>query len=193
MESNQPTIFVLVDFSKAFDSVCYGLFILKLRQHYGFMLRRRHSSFLIFFLGIPISGWCSSRISYIATLCFPLFIDDMTEVQEFSIYHSRLRKMLFECIREVNSDMSKVFEWSLASGMSIVESFSTIFLMSPTRIWTVLCWLTQNFGWLVLCFLWWPVVDLVPSYLNDSLVFSCSEGTWKKIEIFCPLTLTSFL
>jgi hypothetical protein len=36
MESNQPTILVLLEFSKAFDSVCYGLFILKLRQCYGF-------------------------------------------------------------------------------------------------------------------------------------------------------------
>jgi hypothetical protein len=36
MESNEPTILVLFDFSKAFDSVCHGLFILKLRQRYGF-------------------------------------------------------------------------------------------------------------------------------------------------------------
>jgi hypothetical protein len=36
MESNQPTILVLLDFSKAFDSVCHGLFILKLRHRYGF-------------------------------------------------------------------------------------------------------------------------------------------------------------
>jgi hypothetical protein len=28
MESNQPTILVLLDFSKAFDSVCHELFIL---------------------------------------------------------------------------------------------------------------------------------------------------------------------
>jgi hypothetical protein len=36
MESNQPTILILLDFSKAFDSVCHGLFILKLRQRYRF-------------------------------------------------------------------------------------------------------------------------------------------------------------
>jgi hypothetical protein len=34
MESNQPVILVLLDFSKAFDRVCHGLFILKLRQRY---------------------------------------------------------------------------------------------------------------------------------------------------------------
>jgi hypothetical protein len=52
MESNQPTILVLLDFSKAFDSVCHGLFILKLRSVTAFILRRRHSSLLIFLLGI---------------------------------------------------------------------------------------------------------------------------------------------
>jgi hypothetical protein len=57
MESNQPTILVLLDFLKAFDSVCHGLFILKLRQRYGFhatafMLRQRLLSLLFFFLGI---------------------------------------------------------------------------------------------------------------------------------------------
>jgi hypothetical protein len=35
MESNQATNLVLLDFSKAFDSVSHGLFILKLRQRYG--------------------------------------------------------------------------------------------------------------------------------------------------------------
>jgi hypothetical protein len=32
----QPKILVLLDFLKAFDSVCHGLFILELRQRYGF-------------------------------------------------------------------------------------------------------------------------------------------------------------
>jgi hypothetical protein len=32
MESNQPTILDLLDFSKPFDSVCNGLFILELRS-----------------------------------------------------------------------------------------------------------------------------------------------------------------
>jgi Reverse transcriptase (RNA-dependent DNA polymerase) len=48
MESNQPTILVLLDFSKAFDSLCHGLFILKLHQRY----RQWHLSLLIFLLGI---------------------------------------------------------------------------------------------------------------------------------------------
>jgi hypothetical protein len=42
MESNQPTIIVLLDFSKAFDSVCHGLLILKLRRRYDFQLLPRY-------------------------------------------------------------------------------------------------------------------------------------------------------
>jgi hypothetical protein len=57
----------------------------------------------------------------------------MTEVLEFSryvddlqIYHSRPREMLFECIREVNSDLSKVFEWFLANSLKLNPSKSMV-------------------------------------------------------------------
>jgi hypothetical protein len=69
-------------------------------------------------------------------LCFSLFIDDMTEVLEFSIYHmyaddlqiyhNRPREMLFECIREVNSDRSKVFECFLANSLKLSRSKSMV-------------------------------------------------------------------
>jgi hypothetical protein len=78
MESNQPTILVLLDFSKAFHSVCHGLFILKLRWRYGFHTTAAAlvSSYLLrglCFSSGPNSGWCSSRISYIATLFFSVY------------------------------------------------------------------------------------------------------------------------
>jgi hypothetical protein len=57
----------------------------------------------------------------ISPLWFSLFFDNMTVVLEFSkfhmyaddlqIYHSRPRDMLSECIREVNSDLLRIFEW----------------------------------------------------------------------------------
>jgi hypothetical protein len=74
--------------------------------------------------------------SPISPLCFSLFIDDMTEVLEFSIYHmyaddlqiyqSRPREMLFECISEVNSDRSKVFECFLANSLKLNPSKSMV-------------------------------------------------------------------
>jgi hypothetical protein len=36
LELNQQTTLVLYDFFKSFDRECHGLFILKLRQRYGF-------------------------------------------------------------------------------------------------------------------------------------------------------------
>jgi hypothetical protein len=99
LESNQPTVLVLLDFSKVFDSVCHGLFILKLRQRYGFhataaalvssYLFSRHqklacgddvSPLAPLVVGVP-------QGSPISLLCFSLFIDDMTEVLGFSKYH----------------------------------------------------------------------------------------------------------
>jgi hypothetical protein len=99
MESNQPTILVLLDFSNAFDSVCHGLFILKLRQPYGFHATAAAlvSSYLfpryqkvacgddVSPLALLVAG--VAKGSPISPLCFSLFIDDMTEVLEFSKYH----------------------------------------------------------------------------------------------------------
>jgi hypothetical protein len=74
MESNQSKILVLLDFSKAFDSVCHG-FILKLRQRYGFHATAVARVSFYLFPGVP-------QRSPISPLCFSLFIDDMTEVLE---------------------------------------------------------------------------------------------------------------
>jgi hypothetical protein len=52
MEMNQPTILVLRDFSNAFGSVCHGLFILKLRQRYGF--HTTAAAFVSFYLCLGI-------------------------------------------------------------------------------------------------------------------------------------------
>jgi hypothetical protein len=47
-----------------------------------------------------------------------MFADDL------QIYHSRPREMPFECIREVDSDLSWVFEWSLANSLKLNPSKS---------------------------------------------------------------------
>jgi hypothetical protein len=120
MELNQLMILVLLDFSKAFVSVYRGLFILKLHQSYGFHARAAAlvSSYLFpRFQKVACGDDVSSlaqlvagvpQESSISSLCFSLFINDMTEVLEFSKYHmyaddlqifrSRPREMLFECI-----------------------------------------------------------------------------------------------
>jgi hypothetical protein len=158
MESNQPTILVLLDFSKTFDSVCHGLFILKLRQRYGFhviMSAALVSSYLFpryqkVACGDDVSPLAPLKAgvpqgSPISLLCFSLFIDDMTEVLEFSkyhmyaddlqIYHNRSKEMLFECIREINSNLSKVFEWSLASSLKLNPSKSMVLPISEITYW----------------------------------------------------------
>jgi hypothetical protein len=41
---------------------------------------------------------------------------------DLQFYHSRPTEMLFECIREVNSDLSRVSEWSLANSLRLNSS-----------------------------------------------------------------------
>jgi hypothetical protein len=69
-------------------------------------------------------------------LCFSLYIDDMTDVLEFpkfhmyandlQIYHSRPKDLLSECIREVNSDLRKIFEWSCANLLRLNSAKSMV-------------------------------------------------------------------
>jgi hypothetical protein len=110
--------------------VCHGLFILKLRQRYSFHATATAlvSSYLFPLyqrvacgddvppLAPLVTGFPQG--SPISPFCFSLFIDDMTVVLEFlkyhryaddlQIYHSQPRAILFECIREVNSDLEKL-------------------------------------------------------------------------------------
>jgi hypothetical protein len=91
---------VLLDFSKAFDSVCHGLFVLKLRQRYGF--HATAAALVSSYLSPRYQKVaCGNNVSPLAPLvasvlqgspisrsfCFSLFIDDMTEVLGFSKYH----------------------------------------------------------------------------------------------------------
>jgi hypothetical protein len=101
------TTLVLLDFSKAFDSVCHRLFILKLCQRYGLSsyLFPRHQR-------VGCGGDFSSLAPLFRHSVFSLFIDDKIDVLEFSkfhmyaddlqIYHSWPRDLPSECIREVN-------------------------------------------------------------------------------------------
>jgi hypothetical protein len=82
------------DFSKALDSVCYGLFILKLRQRYGFHATMAALvSFYLFpryqkvacgddvsplTLALFVAGVLQG--SFMSPLCFSMFIEDITEV-----------------------------------------------------------------------------------------------------------------
>jgi hypothetical protein len=49
--------------------------------------------------------------------------------EDLQIYLSRPREMLFECIREVNSDLSRVFECSLANSLKLNLSKSMVLLI----------------------------------------------------------------
>jgi hypothetical protein len=77
LESSQPMIFVSLDFSKVFDSVCHEMFIFKLRQRYGFSYLFQ----FIFFL--CIKGSVVVRF-FLCHSVFLLFIDDKTNDLEFS-------------------------------------------------------------------------------------------------------------
>jgi hypothetical protein len=102
MELNRPKILV-----------CHVLFILKLRQRYGF-----HTSAT----ALPVSSYFFPylRLVVLKALQFHMFADDL------QIYHSRPRNLLSESIREVNSDIRKIFEWSRANHLTLNPTKSMV-------------------------------------------------------------------
>jgi hypothetical protein len=50
----------------------------------------------------------------------------MTIDRDLQIYHSRPKEMVFEFIRAVNSDLSKVFGWFLANSLKLNLSKSMV-------------------------------------------------------------------
>jgi hypothetical protein len=79
----------------------------------------------------------------------------VTEVLKFSkshmyaddlqIYHNRPREMLFEYIREVNSDLCKVFEWSLANSLKLNFAKSMVLLIYRNHLFQPVLFLGDDF------------------------------------------------
>jgi hypothetical protein len=125
--------------------VGHGLFILMLRQSYGFHATAAalvSSNLFLRYQKVACGDDVSllaplvagvSQGSPIPSLCFSLFIDEVLDflkyhmyVDNLQIYHTRTREILFEFIREVKSDLSKVFEWSLVNSFKLNPSKSMV-------------------------------------------------------------------
>jgi hypothetical protein len=120
MESNQPTILVLLTFQRPFTVCVKDCSFLNCVSATAFMLRQFSSYLFSRYQKVSFGGDVSPLAPLVASvpqgspispLCFSMFIDDMTEILEFSKYHmyaddlqichSRSKEMLFECISEM--------------------------------------------------------------------------------------------
>jgi Reverse transcriptase (RNA-dependent DNA polymerase)/Endonuclease-reverse transcriptase len=129
---------VLLDFSKAFDSVNHELLCRKLERIFGFSssavrflksyLRRRSqcvsvndasSGFLPVNKGVP-------QGSVLGPLLFSLFINDLCRVvasmyhvyaDDFQIYAGDTVSNFSRCVERLNADLHAIYRWSLENGL----------------------------------------------------------------------------
>ncbi|CAB0040613.1 unnamed protein product [Trichogramma brassicae] len=144
IERSQITVLVLIDFSKAFDTVPHQLLLAKLRRFnfadrtirwFASYLRGRTqavaqndgvdgrtSSWLPTTSGVP-------QGSVLGPLLFSLFVNDLPTKLRFSkhmmfaddlqVYHSFPLYAFNQAISRINRDLSAVSEWAQANGLSL--------------------------------------------------------------------------
>lgn len=151
IDSNRHTILVLLDFSKAFDSVDHTLLLRKLEIYFNFstsaialiksyLFNRRQlvscngksSSLLPNTTGVP-------QGSILGPLLFSMFINDLPLVlkhcsyhlyaDDLQIYASNVKDSLNLTVQQINNDLESIRQWSCANRLLLnaKKSLSIVF------------------------------------------------------------------
>lgn len=154
-DKNEAVILVLIDFSKAFDTILHHLLIRKLKTRFGF--NEESSSFLESYLqnrtslifsnntlSEPVLNVCGvPQGSILGPLLFSLYIDDMTEVFRYSTPHFYAddTQIFLRCklddldqsVHYINSDLQNVSEWSTNNGLRINATKTQCIIFTRTN------------------------------------------------------------
>ena len=155
IDKQNITYLVLLDFSKAFDSLCHELLCKKLLNLYNFNINsvKLIQSYLenrkqIVYCGDnfsrPLDVPCGvPQGSILGPLLFSIFINDICSCISFSKFHlyaddlqvyhsSHFSKSLVLC-DELNKDLSAIFTWSQVNGLSLNIDKTQAILISRTN------------------------------------------------------------
>jgi hypothetical protein len=155
LEEGFATVLVLLDFSQAFDSVVHNLLLLKLKNMYRYSqesneLMRSYLSGRTQFVrsgendsvqmnvlcGVPQGSVLgpllyvsfSNDVGCVIKLCsFHMYADDL------QVYHSSAVEDLQRCYEEINEDLLRIFEWSVANGLKINPKKSQVIVIHRSK------------------------------------------------------------
>lgn len=151
-ERQEIVLLVLLDFSKAFDSVSHSLLCSKLGRRFGFSecavsliesyLSHRHQS-------VWINGTSSTALpvisgvpqgSVLGPILFSLFVNDLPSVlrktqchmyaDDVQLFASRNRNDALALIHDVNNDLKAVSEWARANNLTLNASKTQVMMLS---------------------------------------------------------------
>jgi hypothetical protein len=134
---------VLLDFSKAFDSIDHLLLCRKWESRYGFSSSAVSflSSYLYLkFECVSSGGRLSDKLlvnigvtqgSVLGPLLFSLFIDDLCGAVLTSNYH--LYADDSDCIHRLNVDLEATFRWSIENGLSLNRGKTQVMIICKDK------------------------------------------------------------
>jgi hypothetical protein len=154
-EKKLMSILILLDFSKAFDSVDHSLLCSKLTDQFAFSssatsLIRSYLSDRTQCVGVnqasrflPLASGVVQG-SVLGPLLFSLFINDITAViricsfhlyaDDVQIYTSCLPSEYVNCVERMNADLERIYQWSLHNGLLVNPVKSQALLVNPRSL-----------------------------------------------------------
>jgi hypothetical protein len=158
-EEKYVSVLLLLDFSKAFDSVDHRLLCAKLSNQYGFSTSA--VAFIRSYLSqrmqcVWVNGGSSECLpvgagvvqgSVLGPLLFTLFINDIVNQISFCSYHLYADDVQLyfscrpadfpDCIARLNDDLSCIHRWTIDNQLSINSSKSQALVVNPNASCTV--------------------------------------------------------
>lgn len=160
IDQKKCTALVLLDFTKAFDSINHNILLAKLVTEFNFSCSAMNlirayitNRSQVVCLGDNLSSTVSLKAgvpqgSILGPLLFSLFINDLPGVLRYADYHmyaddvqiyiSDKLDNITECISNLNDDLQCVFDWSVSNGLALNPSKTQAIVFSRTAVLNVI-------------------------------------------------------
>ena len=145
MDSRQITAMVLLDFSKAFDSLCHSTLLSKLQQlgtsekallwFKSYLSDRQQCTRIGTSLSDPLTiTHGEPQGSILGPMLFTLYMNDLPTVDDTKIYLSCASKDIYSCMQQVSEDLENIAGWCCANHLLINPDKTKLVLFGTRQL-----------------------------------------------------------